>query len=118
MFLLRAIFGLFVLCLISAPVRAAELVMFESKVCAYCAEWHRTIGPIYPKTDEGKLAPLRRVDIHDPRPADLAAIQPVVYTPTFVLVENKQEIGRMEGYASEDFFWGLLGQQIAKLKRK
>jgi thioredoxin-related protein len=118
MVLSRAILGLLVLCLISAPLQAAELVMFESKVCAYCAEWHRTIGPIYPKTAEGKLAPLRRVDIHEPRPGDLAAIAPVVYTPTFVLVENQREIGRMEGYANDDFFWGLLGQQIAKLKQK
>jgi thioredoxin-related protein len=102
----------------SAPLAAAELVMFESKSCAYCAEWHRTIGKIYDRTAEGKLAPLRRVDIHEPRPVELAAIKPVVYTPTFVLVENQQEVGRLEGYASEDFFWGLLSRELTKLEKK
>ena len=32
----------------------------------------------------------------------------VIFTPTFVLMENDQELGRLEGYSSEDFFWELL----------
>jgi thioredoxin-related protein len=112
------------LCLIvwamGAPVaaQAAELVMFESKTCAWCKEWHRVIGPVYSKTTEGRLAPLRRVDIHEVRPADLAAIKPVVYTPTFVIVDAGEEIGRIEGYPGEDFFWGLLGAHLSKLSSR
>jgi hypothetical protein len=29
-----------------------------------------------------------------------------------VLVENGAEIGRIEGYPGEDFFWGLLKQML------
>ena len=100
----------------SPHVQAAELVMFESKICAWCDAWHAEIGPIYPKTDEGKRAPLRTVDIHDARPGDLADIDGVRFTPTFVLLSDEgREVGRINGYPGEDFFWGLLGELIAKL---
>ena len=38
--------------------------------------------------------------------------RPVVYSPTFVLVVEGSEVGRLEGYAGEDFFWGLLGMML------
>lgn len=94
---------------------AAELVMFESAGCPYCARWHREIGPIYPKTDEAKRAPLRRVDVAAPRPPDLTGIGGMVYTPTFVLVQNGREIGRIVGYGGEEAFWSLLGELVRKL---
>ncbi|MFO0989532.1 MAG: thioredoxin family protein [Alphaproteobacteria bacterium] len=84
---------------------------------AYCARWNREIAPIYPKTTEGRRAPLRRVDVAAPRPADLAAIANVVYTPTFVLVEDGQEIGRIVGYSGDDFFWSHLADLFARLDR-
>lgn len=30
------------------------------------------------------------------------------YTPTFVLIDGGREVGRIEGYPGEAFFWGLL----------
>jgi thioredoxin-related protein len=98
-----------------APAAAAELVMFEAAGCPYCARWNRAIAPIYPKTDEGKRAPLRRVDIAAPRPADLAAIAGIVYTPTFVLMDGGREIGRIVGYGGDEIFWSLLADIVAKL---
>ncbi|UYV35938.1 thioredoxin family protein [Rhodobacteraceae bacterium D3-12] len=87
---------------------AAELVMVEQQGCAYCREWHKVIGPIYAKTPEGAFAPLRVIDIDDPVPADLRFARKAVYTPTFILVEDGVELGRIQGYPGEDFFWGLL----------
>lgn len=40
-----------------------ELVMFERDGCAWCAQWDREIGPIYPKTQEAQRFPLRRVNL-------------------------------------------------------
>lgn len=95
---------------------AAELLMFESDDCVWCDAWNEDIGPIYPKTSEGRRAPLRRIDIHDRRPADIGNIEGVRFTPTFVLVDDRgQEVGRINGYPGEDFFWGLLSELIAKL---
>ena len=53
------------------------------------------------------FAPVRIVDITkvDDTPEIEAA---VVFTPTFVITDGDREITRMEGYMSEDFFWGVL----------
>ena len=95
--------------------RAAELVMFDSPTCDWCAAWEREVGVIYDKTDEGRRAPLRRVNLAEERPADLKVVAGVVYTPTFVLMENGAERGRILGYPGEAHFWGLLGELIRRL---
>lgn len=99
----------------SVSVRAAELVLFEAADCEWCEAWNREIGEIYPLTEEAKIAPLRRIDISAERPADLTHIRAIMFTPTFVLMENGQEVGRILGYPGEEFFWGLLQIELAKL---
>lgn len=101
---------------VSAP--AAELVMFEQNGCAWCIRWNNEIGPAYPNTPEGKIAPLRRVNIHEPLPGDLENIRVERFTPTFVLVENGEEIGRMRGYTGDEFFWFLLAEMLEKLEKQ
>ena len=95
--------------------RAAELIMFEQVGCVWCEAFNREIAPIYPKTAEGQRAPLRRVDIDQPVPQDLAFIAVERLAPLFVLVDKGREIGRIRGYPGEDHFWGLLGVLIKKL---
>ena len=94
---------------------AAQLIMVEQRLCEWCEAWHKDVGSIYHKTPEGKMAPLRRVSIHDDLPPDLQFITGLVYTPTFILIDGGKEIGRIRGYPGEDFFWGLLQQLIGKL---
>jgi hypothetical protein len=65
---LIAVAGAMLLLFASASSRAAELVMFEQAGCEWCAAFDRDIAPVYPKTDEGRRAPLRRVDIAQPLP--------------------------------------------------
>nr|WP_103258305.1 SoxS [Tabrizicola aquatica] len=91
-----------------------ELLMFEQPGCIYCAAWDREVAPEYPLTDEGRAAPLRRLQLRDPLPEGLTLISPPIFTPTFVLVEDGVEVGRIAGYPGEDFFWPLLAQLIAE----
>ena len=93
------------------PAAAAELVMVEEPGCPWCARFIAEIGPIYPKTDEARRAPLVRIDI---READrhIALERRVVFTPTFVLVEDGRELDRMEGYGGDEFFWVLLNRML------
>jgi len=95
--------------------RAAELIMFEQAGCAWCETFDREIAPIYPKTEEGRRAPLRRVSIDNPVPPDLAFVEVERIAPVFVLIHSGQEIGRIRGYPGEDHFWGLLGALMKKL---
>ncbi|MBI1205165.1 MAG: hypothetical protein GC182_21885 [Rhodopseudomonas sp.] len=96
---------------------AAELVMFEQRGCPWCQVFDREISPIYPKTDEGHVAPLRRVNIDAPLPPDLKFIQIERLTPLFVLIDNGREIGRIRGYPGEANFWGLLDELVKELNR-
>ncbi len=87
--------------------------MVEQAGCAYCARWNAEIGPIYPKTSEGAYAPLRRVDLRGDEIETLTLERRVVFTPTFILVDDTDtELARLEGYPGEDFFWGLLEQML------
>ncbi|MGL4199467.1 MAG: hypothetical protein ACRCSX_17075 [Allorhizobium sp.] len=88
--------------------------MFEQAGCVYCARWDREIAPAYPKTIEGKAAPLRRLNLHDVLPADVQLDRPVGFTPTFVLLVDGREVGRIEGYPGDEFFWGLLSELTRK----
>ncbi len=89
--------------------------MFEEDWCHWCDRWNEEVGVIYSKTDEGRTAPLRRIDIHGTFPDGIALSSRPQFTPTFVLVERGNEVGRIEGYPGEDFFWGLLGKLLEKL---
>lgn len=105
---LGALFG-------TGPAGAAELLVFERPGCAWCLRFDREIAPIYPKTEEGRLAPLRRLDIDEGDASGVALTAPVRYAPTFVLVEEGREVGRILGYAGEEAFWGLLADLTKKL---
>ena len=105
--------GLAALALFSAPARAEpRLLMVEQPGCAYCALWNRQIAPAYPNTSEGRFAPLMRADLRDPPPDGVTYARKVVFTPTFLLIENGQELARMEGYVGEDFFWPMLARML------
>lgn len=86
---------------------AAELVMFNRAGCPWCAAWEREIAPIYPRTDVSRRLPLRRVDVAL-QAREPALRHPVRFTPTFVVIDAGREIGRIEGYPGEDFFWARL----------
>jgi hypothetical protein len=112
----RLALAVLVLPFIAAPATAAELelLMFEQPGCIYCAQWNAEVGPEYPLTDEGKAAPLRRLQLRDPLPDGLTLVSHPVFTPTFVLMQDGVETSRIEGYPGEDFFWPLLGDMIEK----
>lgn len=97
------------------PAAAAELLYVHDPACGYCREWERVIGPIYPKSAEGKLAPLRPVLIGKVPAAGLRLKSAVRYTPTFVLLDGGREIGRIEGYPGEEFFWSMLDKLLDRL---
>lgn len=89
-----------------------RLVMVEEPGCSYCAAWLDEIGPAYPNTEEGRFAPLVRADLRDGPPDGISYARRVVYTPTFVLIDDGKEVARLEGYPGENFFWPLLKEML------
>lgn len=80
----------------------AALVMISDPGCPYCARWEREVAPGYEASEDGKIAPLVRRFRHAP---DIAFIQRVVYSPTFVMLVRGREVGRIVGYGGADLFW-------------
>ncbi len=104
-------------CLALAPVPASaglELLMLDRKYCEWCELWDVEIGGIYGKTEEGRCASLRRMSVFDPVPDDVTLDRPARYTPTFILLEDGREVGRIDGYPGADFFWPMLQNLIAR----
>lgn len=106
----------------AAPAQAAgsdaELVMFDDTGCPYCRRWRREVGPAYDNSPEGRRAPLRTVQLRGALPAGITLAAPVRATPTFVLVQDGREVGRITGYPGADFFWGMLTDLMRKLERR
>lgn len=98
-----------------AHMQASELLMFEREGCVWCQRWDRDVGSIYHKTAEAKLLPLRRINTESQAARDITLASPVRYTPTFVVVDNGREIGRITGYVSDDAFWGLLAALATRI---
>ncbi len=98
--------------------RAAQLVLFEGSWCPTCRYWNKTIAPSYAAHATGRKAPLRRIDVTAPRPADLAKpkVGTIIGVPTFVVVDDGREIGRIEGFTSERHFWKRLDEILASVK--
>lgn len=99
--------------MLAGPVVCAELVMVQQPGCYYCQRWNAEVAPAYPNTEEGRFAPLRRVELRA-LPADIVLTRRVSYTPTFLVVEGGREIIRLEGYPGAHFFWPLLDELLVE----
>jgi thioredoxin-related protein len=102
--------------IMSQNVTAAELIMFEQEGCYACDLWKKEVGKIYQLTDEAKIAPLRKVNIHGAQPKDLEFLGQNRFTPKFIVIDKGRKIGEIFGYRDEAAFYGLLGELIEKVK--
>lgn len=83
-----------------------EMVVLEVDGCIYCNVFRKQMQPNYEASKQGRAVPLRFIDINDhEKLAKLGLTQPVGIVPTFVILENNSEIGRIPGYMGHhDFF--------------
>lgn len=112
--MLRWLFAAVLLLGPAASVADTKLLMLEQPACEWCELWDAEVGVIYAKTAEGKRAPLMRADIFDPLPEGIELSRRAQFTPTFILLRDGAEIGRIEGYPGEDFFYGMSQQLLSR----
>lgn len=87
-----------------------QLLMVDDKACIWCRRWDAEVRESYRNSPLGRIAPLvRRAKFH----RDLARYEPLAFTPTFLLLRDGHEIGRIVGYSGADFFWSEIERLIA-----
>ena len=100
------------------PVKAADsrgqLVMITSSHCPWCEAFEDDVGKGYDLTEEALIYPLRRHDFYKAMPDDLAHLTPATMTPTFIVVRDGLEAGRIIGYPGAELFWWRLSEFTAQ----
>ena len=103
-----------VLLLLGSPINASEknglfrLVYVFSEQCVFCKAWERDVGRLYGDTEYAKRAPLFKIDIKLFSKHFTDVTPKVSGTPTFILMNGNNEVGRIVGYQNRDmFFWAL-----------
>jgi len=89
---------------------AGQLLMVTSSTCPWCEAFEDEVGHGYARTEDAKILPLRRHDFYAAMPSDLVHITPATMTPTFIIIKNGEEIGRIIGYPGAELFWWRLAE--------
>lgn len=89
---------------------AGQLLMITSSSCPWCEAFEEEVGRGYSRTEESKVLPLRRHDFFAKMPSDLAHMTPATMTPTFIIIKNGEETGRIIGYPGAELFWWRLAE--------
>ena len=95
-------------------IASTRLLMVTSDHCPFCQAWERDIGVLYEKSPYAPSLPLTRVDIGSAMPEGVTLQSPVLGTPTFLIIQNGQEIDRRRGYDDAGMFWWWLSDHAAE----
>lgn len=90
-----------------------ELVVMEAPGCIYCDLFRRDVLPTFQSSERGREMPVRFVDLNDEAAEKLATDGPVDVVPTFLIMKNQREIGRIPGYVGPEFFFHSINHVIS-----
>lgn len=110
--ILSGSFGTGAIGLGAATGSSVRLLMVEEAGCRFCALWDAEVGSAYARSPEGRFAPLKRVGRDAP---ELEGLRPAPFTPTFIVLRNGEETGRITGYPGEIWFWQELADILVKI---
>ena len=90
-------------------VGSPVLIYIYSPDCGACRQFDIEVGAIYPKTNESIALPMERVLIDDWQAKRHQLVKcasaAVIGTPTFLQIQNCQELDRITGYSDAELFW-------------
>lgn len=90
-----------------------ELVVMEAPGCVYCTLFRRDVLPSYSASQQAKDVPIRFVDLNDEAATSLGLDGPIDVVPTFVIMKNNHEVGRIPGYMGPEFFFHSINYIIS-----
>ena len=99
---------------VKADDSRGQLVMITSSHCPWCEAFEDDVGKGYDRTEEALIYPLRRHDFYKAMPDDLVHLTPATMTPTFIVVRDGLEVGRIIGYPGAELFWWRFSEFTAQ----
>jgi len=96
------------------PRHGRALVMVDRAGCPYCTAWKREILPGYAAHPTGRSLPLALVPLDGPWPDGLALARAPAITPTFLILQDRIEVARIEGYPGARHFWPEVEALLAR----
>lgn len=99
---------------LSSDGGSLELVVFEVDGCIYCGVFRRDVLPTYQLSQHAKGVPIRFVDINDPAADRIGIDGRISMVPTFVLLKDNREVGRIPGYFSPENFFQMVRNLISQ----
>ena len=94
----------------SAQANETYLVMVHEDNCPWCEAFEDEVGKFYHKTPESEKLPLKRIDYHEKMPSHWQVKGAALFTPTFIILREGVEKGRIEGYPGRELFWWRLSE--------
>lgn len=101
---------------VEAPLPNAsnlELIVMEAPGCTYCDIFRRDVLPSYQASERAKDVPIRFLDINDASPEELGLDSAIEIVPTFVVLKDHKEVGRIPGYVGPEFFFHSINHLIS-----
>lgn len=90
-----------------------QLVVMEAPGCTYCGIFRRDVLPSYEASERAKELPVRFLDVNDQASSGLDLQTPVDIVPTFIVVKDKKEVGRIPGYVGRENFYHAINHLMS-----
>lgn len=87
------------------PAGNLQLVVMEAPGCIYCTIFRRDVLPSYEVSERGKEMPVRFIDVNDVEQSGIGLDAPIDILPTFVVIRDNHEVGRIPGYMGPENFY-------------
>jgi thioredoxin-related protein len=98
----------------AARGRSVELLVFEHRDCVYCRVFRSDTLPRYRESENASKAPIRFVSIEHTDTTNLKLSGAIQMVPTFVLMQDGREVGRIAGYWAPDNFFKMLSNLMLR----
>jgi thioredoxin-related protein len=95
------------------PLDSLELVVIEADGCIFCQIFRSDVLPSYEASEQGKQMPAHFVDINDMEATHIEFKGAVDIVPTFIVVKDHHEVGRIPGYVGPENFFHSINYLLA-----
>lgn len=89
-----------------------EVIVFEIGGCKYCAAFRDNLGARYLASTTNQAAPMRFVDVGRLDPQSFQLRSDINTVPTIVLMQDGQEVDRVEGYPLAELLFGMVKSRV------